>query len=114
MSPPKVKLADLLGKKAETKVEQKVEKKEEKVVLMDKLKTKEYEIQMKEAEIEERERVIAQEKAKVEKAKKTLVSAQSKKKIEKRKYSCPHLVWPYTEELFSRPFLDENRFRLVL
>ena len=40
---------------------------------------------MKEAEIEERERVIAQEKAKVEKAKKTLVSAQSKKKIEKRK-----------------------------
>ena len=30
------------------------------------------------------------------------------------RYSCPHLVWPYTEELFSRPFLDENRFRLVL
>ena len=55
MSPPKVKLADLLGKKAETKVEQKVEKKEEKVLLMDKLKTKEYKIQMKEAEIEERE-----------------------------------------------------------
>ena len=42
MSPPKVKLADLLGKKAETKVEQKVEKKEEKVVLMDFQKTKNY------------------------------------------------------------------------
>ena len=51
----------------------------------DKLKTKEYEIQMKEAEIEERERMIAEEKAKIEKAKKMLVSAQSKKKIEKRK-----------------------------
>ena len=24
------------------------------------------------------------------------------------------LVWPYTEELISRPFVGENRFRLVL
>ena len=28
-------------------------------------------------------------------------------------YSCPNLVVPYTEEIISRPFLDENRFRLV-
>ena len=28
-------------------------------------------------------------------------------------YSCPNRVVPYTEELISRPFLDENRFRLV-
>ena len=29
------------------------------------------------------------------------------------RYSCPNLVVPYTEKLISRPFLDENRFRLV-
>ena len=29
-------------------------------------------------------------------------------------YSWPSLVWPYTEELISRPFVGENRFRLVL
>ena len=28
-------------------------------------------------------------------------------------YSCPSLVVPFFEELISRPFLDENRFRLV-
>ena len=28
-------------------------------------------------------------------------------------YSCPCLVVDYTEELISRTFLDENRFRLV-
>ena len=28
-------------------------------------------------------------------------------------YSCPSLVVPFLEELISRPFLDENRFRLV-
>ena len=83
MSPPKVKLADLLGKKAETKVEQKVEKKEEKVVLMDKLKTKEYEIQMKEAEIEERERVIAQEKAKLRRQRKRWCLLRARKKLRK-------------------------------
>ena len=30
-----------------------------------------------------------------------------------QKYSCPCLVVDYTEELISRTFLDENRFRLV-
>ena len=29
-------------------------------------------------------------------------------------YSWPRLVWPNTEELFSRPFVGENGFRLVL
>ena len=29
------------------------------------------------------------------------------------RYSCPCLVVDYTEELISRTFLDENRFRLV-
>ena len=29
-------------------------------------------------------------------------------------YSWPSLVWPNTEELISRPFVGENRFRLVL
>ena len=29
-------------------------------------------------------------------------------------YSWVRLVWPYTEELISRPFVGENRFRLVL
>ena len=26
------------------------------------------------------------------------------------KYSCPHLVMPYSEEVISRPFVGENRF----
>ena len=30
------------------------------------------------------------------------------------KYSWPSLVWPYTEEPFSRPFVGENQFWLVL
>ena len=30
-----------------------------------------------------------------------------------KSYSCPSLVVPFLEELISRPFLDENRFRLV-
>ena len=30
-----------------------------------------------------------------------------------RKYSCPSIVLPYTEEVISRTFLGENRFRLV-
>ena len=29
-------------------------------------------------------------------------------------YSWPSLVWPYTEEPFSRPFVGENQFWLVL
>ena len=31
-----------------------------------------------------------------------------------KRYSWPNLVVPYTEELISRPFVDENWFRLML
>ena len=40
-------------------------------------------------------------------------SLEVEDKSMKNNYSCPNLVVPYTEELISRPFLDENRFRLV-
>ena len=43
----------------------------------------------------------------------TLINLQSFY-FELHAYSWPSLVWRYTEEPFSRPFVGENQFRLVL
>ena len=42
------------------------------------------------------------------------ISKHTAKHIFRGSYSWVRLVWPYTEELISRPFVGENRFRLVL